>query len=317
MQKYVLNPIVGDFDLVDIQTKFYNTLLSFPAVGQSNLLYVAKDTGKVYYWNGSAYTLSNIPNLQEVTDVSGNTSNVIVVNRAGVGQTRVLGGTVENTQSGSNFASTIDSNSVRVESLLNGFNTDLIFPIPTQNNILNLPNANGTIALTSDIPNALTPEQIQDSAFAILTDTLTIDLTYDDSGNQVTANVIDNSITNNKLSQAPANSVKSNPTNAIANEQDLLVLPNSVVGRDNDVNGGNLTSLPLQKTLMGVATLISGDVNVIDSNITTSSIVVGISISGTGSITSVPIRWTATNGQMNFNTGQISDTATFGYTILI
>ena len=192
--KNIFNPLSGKFDIVNIQTEFYNNISSFPLVGSVDILYIAKNTGIDYIWNGTAYI------------------------------------------------------------------------------------------------SALNAKQ-----------------------NILTANSINNTL----LAQMPANTIKVNATNATANAQDLLVNPNSIVGRDNDINSGNITSIPLQKTLIGSATLIAGSVVIFDTNITTTSICVGIAISNTGTITSVPIRWTASAGQMTFNTGQIGDTATFGYIILI
>lgn len=36
-------------------TKFYDTLADFPTTGKSNTLYVDKETGSIYIWNGSAW----------------------------------------------------------------------------------------------------------------------------------------------------------------------------------------------------------------------------------------------------------------------
>src|SRR5262245_49988282 len=60
-------------------------------------------------------------------------------------------------------------------------------------------NSSGVIDV-SFITSAATVEYIQDSAFnGVLTDSATIDFTYTDASNQVTAIVIDDSISNAKL----------------------------------------------------------------------------------------------------------------------
>jgi len=66
-----------------------------------------------------------------------------------------------------------------------------------------------------------TDEMAQDAVGGILTDTATIDFTYDDAGNQITAVVIDNSITDAKFRQSAALSVVGNATNATANTADI------------------------------------------------------------------------------------------------
>lgn len=164
-----------------------------------------------------------------------------------------------------------------------------------------------------DLIDVTTPEEIQDAAFSILTDTPTINLAYDDTANTVTAEVIDDSITNDKLSQMPANTVKVNNTASVANPIDLNLPINTVLGNET----GLVAPIPLYEVISSTGTLISGQHTVIDTRITTTSFVTSIAVSTIGSITSIPIKWTASNGSMLFNTGQPSDTAMFGYTIYI
>ena len=150
-------------------------------------------------------------------------------------------------------------------------------------------------ALVTDIPAPLTNEEIQDAAFSILTDTATVDLNYDDASNTVTAEVINNSITNAKLAQMPAKTVKWNDTNAIANPQDI----------------------PIQEIIMAKAALVNWDYTIIDSRLTTDSALVWWAFNSSWVSTSVPLKYTPANWSMLLSTGQITDTANIGFTILI
>lgn len=152
MEKLTFNPIEGTFDVVDVSVEFYNDLASFPVTGQTNILYVDKSTQKQYLWNGS-YVLANVAGLQEVTDVANVTTNNVAVTKPFVGSTQMLGGQLLNTESGTNNSSSLSSLWLQVLNLINGFRTRLLFPVtPTQDNNISLPNASGTMALTSDLP---------------------------------------------------------------------------------------------------------------------------------------------------------------------
>lgn len=48
-------PITGSGGSGGGGVQTYATVSAFPATGQSNILYLALDTGIIYYWNGSAY----------------------------------------------------------------------------------------------------------------------------------------------------------------------------------------------------------------------------------------------------------------------
>jgi hypothetical protein len=147
-------------------------------------------------------------------------------------------------------------------------------------------------ALVTDIVPALTPEEIQDAAFAILTDTPTIDLNYDDAANTVTATVIDNSITNVKLVKMPSLTVIGNEFSTTEDAQYLL----------------------LQPIIRGKYNLIAGQRTVNDIRITTTSFAYGF-FTSVGNITSVPLRADIQNGFVTFTTGQITDTGEFSYEI--
>lgn len=146
-------------------------------------------------------------------------------------------------------------------------------------------------ALVTDIV-PITPEEIQDAAFAILTDTPTIDFTYNDASNQVTADVIDNSITNVKLAKMPPFTVIGNELTTTEDAQYLQLTP----------------------TKRGKLYLIAGQRTVTDTRITTTSFAYALPTNN-GNITAVPIRADIQNGYVTFSTGQITDTAEFSYEI--
>jgi hypothetical protein len=99
------------------------------------------------------------PGLQAVTDVQNVSTNPILVNRPGVGNSQLLGGILVTTQSGSNFASFIESFKLSVQSLLNSFKTNLIYPNPTQENNIYLQNSSGTLAFVPVVLRSLTNQQ--------------------------------------------------------------------------------------------------------------------------------------------------------------
>lgn len=165
----------------------------------------------------------------------------------------------------------------------------------------------GELDLVTILP---TNEELQDSVFGILTDTPTVNLNYDDTNNQVTATVIDNSINNTLLAQMPANSIKLNPTNATANAENYVVPQDTVLGREANTNSGNVGGIPIQKIGSITTTLINGERTITDVNLSVTSRAV-VTYMGTTPHTSVPIDFTPATGSMKFSTGQIGDNAEF------
>lgn len=133
-------------------------------------------------------------------------------------------------------------------------------------------------------------------------------------GLQKVLDIANNSITNLLLAQMPANSVKVNNTNSTQNAIDLQLTVNTVLGREDTLNSGNLTSIPLQFITSAKTTLIAGTRTITDIRITTLSYGI-VTFSNIGISTSTPIKFTANNGNMVFNTGQITDTGEFAYLI--
>lgn len=124
--------------------------------------------------------------------------------------------------------------------------------------------------------------------------------------------IIANSIDNAELSQMPSNTVKVNNSNAIANATDLNLPLNTVLGREN----GNINPISIQEIICSTAQLVSGTIVVVDARITVNSFVSGLAISGTGTSTS-EIKWTSSVGSMIFTSVFGTDSALFGYTIII
>lgn len=80
--------------------------------------------------------------------------------------------------------------------------------------------SNTAISVTSSAVSDFT-EAAQDAVGAALTDTATIDFTYDDAGNQISAIVIDNSITDAKLRTGAATSVIGRSAGTVGNVADI------------------------------------------------------------------------------------------------
>jgi hypothetical protein len=99
----------------------------------------------------------------------------------------------------------LSDNNIVVEGTDDTHETTLVFTDPTQDNTITFKDASGTVAFTSDIPTTtdgltegstnkyFTDERAEDAVGAILTDTATVDLTYNDNGasaGTITADVI-------------------------------------------------------------------------------------------------------------------------------
>jgi len=71
--------------------------------------------------------------------------------------------------------------------------------------------------------------------------------------------VADNGITNSKLAPISGNTVKGNGTGATNNPSDISVAVNSVLGRINSLNSGNLTSVPISTIFNSIFSLVAPD----------------------------------------------------------
>ncbi len=92
-----------------------------------------------------------------------------------------------------------------------------------------------------------TDEQAQDAVGNILTDTATIDFTYDDATPTISAIVVNNSIGNSQIRQSAALSVIGNSTNSTANVADIV--------------GTNGQVLRVSGTTLGFGQILSSSIN--------------------------------------------------------
>lgn len=109
--------------------------------------------------------------------------------------------------------------------------------------------------VSSDIPDIV--ESAQDAIGSILLDTATIDFTYDDGTPTISASVIDDSISNTKLSNMPANTIKGNNTGSTGNPVDLTVAQvQTMIGLATTTVDGLMDNTDFQK--LAVQTLTGG-----------------------------------------------------------
>lgn len=93
--------------------------------------------------------------------------------------------------------------------------------LATSDKTFTLPNASGTLALTSDIPAAYTDEKAQDAVGGMIADTSTIDLTYTDATPELKADVKTGSIGNTLLADMAQNTIKGRITASTGAPEDL------------------------------------------------------------------------------------------------
>lgn len=145
-----------------------------------------------------------------------------------------------------------------------------------------------------DYYKLLIPEEIGNILSGIFVDTDTINFEYDGVLNQMTAIVIDDSITNDKLAEMPPETVKANLGLTTANPQDVAI---SKIYRG------------VVEVIGGIATVFNSDINISSSAVY--SIVVGSSVS------SVPFQVETISGQIIFDNQQVGDNGFLNYIIII
>jgi len=154
-----------------------------------------------------------------------------------------------------------------------------------------------------------TDADAQDAVGAIATNSATVNLSYI-SETSLTASVNDSSITNAKLANAAAYSVKANATGSSASPQDIALAQNETIAR----LSGNVQSIGLQDWYVGTATLVAGTVDISNAVFTTASLALALTPSTTGTLTD-QLKWTAYNGKITVTGGSNTDTVMFTYTI--
>lgn len=190
----------------------YANLAAFPGTGETSKIYVALDTNKTYRWSGSVYTEIS---PSEVTSVFGR-SGAVSAQSGDYNASQIT-----NTPSGNISSSTVqaainelDSEKQPLDATLTalaGYNTNG-FVVQTAADTftgrtltagtgISITNSNGvagnpTIATTI---TQYTDEQAQDAVGSILADSSSIDLTYDDAANSITAVVIPGGVDHNSL----------------------------------------------------------------------------------------------------------------------
>ena len=143
----------------------YANLASFPVSGSTGIIYVALDTNKTYRWSGSAYI-----EISPSEVISVNTKTGVVTLVAGdIGITAISGVT------GSEVQTALESLKTQIDGK----------------------SAIGHTHTSADITDFT--EAAQDAVGAALTDSATIDFTYTDGSNQISASVIQSAISHSNI----------------------------------------------------------------------------------------------------------------------
>lgn len=196
----------------------YANLAAFPVTGETSKIYVALDTNRTYRWSGSAYVEIS-PSL--VTSVFGRANAVTAQNGD------YTASQVTNAPAGSIVSTTVqaainelDTNKQPKDATLTAlasFNTNGILVQTAADTFAGRSLAAGTgIAISnadgvagnpsiSTTITQYTDELAQDAVGGILTDTASIDFTYNDAGNQISAAVLPAGVDHNSLSNFVAN----------------------------------------------------------------------------------------------------------------
>lgn len=143
----------------------YSNLASFPVTGVAGIIYVALDTNKTYRWSGSAYIEIS---ASAVTSVNG-FDGAVTLDAGDIGVTAISGVT------GTEVQTVLESLKTQIDGKANTLHTH-------------------TSADITDFTEAA-----QDAVGAALVDSATIDFTYTDGSNEISATVIQSAIDHGSL----------------------------------------------------------------------------------------------------------------------
>lgn len=173
---------------VDDVLEFPN-FASFPVTGETGKIYIAQDTNFQYRWSGSAYFQLSV---SPVSSVFGRTG-VVVSNSGDYTALQIT-----NTPAGGISATTVQAaiNELDSEKFnTTDFNTSFDTQLATKS----------TSNLVEGTNLYFTDERAQDAVGSILTDTTSIDFTYDDVANTISAAVLPAGVNHNSLQNYVAN----------------------------------------------------------------------------------------------------------------
>lgn len=271
------------------------------------------EVGDTVFFIGTSYGWQYVGS-NKLTDLTGYATETYVDNGLALKQNNIT-----LTTTGTSGASTLIGDTLNIPQYSGA--TDLSYTASPTNGIVVSSTGNDATIPLADGTNAglLTPAEktklsnTSGTNTGDQTITLTSDVTGSGTGSFATT-IATNVVSNSKLAQMSANTVKVNNTASTANATDLALTSETVLGRTSGVNSGNIGAIPLQVSVSAETSLVAGTATITDSRVTANSIVL-VSPSNTGTLTQ-DIRYTKNAGVSVVFTAGGSDTCTFSYMII-